>query len=159
MNDLINVGFISGPVGLKGEIKIVSQERFLDRLLKIGNKIYINNNEYLIKTSRLFKNNYIISLDGYDNINLIDCFLQKNIFIKKSESSLNKNEYLYSELFGFKIIDNQKEIGVVQEILLNKNNSFIKSGKLIIPIIDKYIEKIDLDNRIINVKNSKELML
>ena len=159
MNDLINIGFISGPVGLKGELKIISQERFLDRVFKIGNKVYVDGSNYIIKTARIFKNNFIISFDGYENINLIDAFLQKDIFIKKSECSINKNEYLYSELFGFKIIDNQKEIGAVEEIFLNKNNAFIKCDKLIIPLIDNYLEMVDLDKRIIYVKNSKELML
>lgn len=159
MNDLIKIGIISGPVGLKGELKIISQERFQDRLFKVGNRIYINNKEYIIKTSRLFKNNYIISLEGYESINLIDDFLNQEIFIKKSDSFLKKNEYLYSELFGFKIVDNQEEIGIVKEILLNKNNAFIKCNKLIIPLIDKYLELVDLDNKIIYVKNSKELML
>ena len=50
MNDLIKIGIISGPVGLKGELKIISQERFQDRLFKVGNRIYINNKEYIIKT-------------------------------------------------------------------------------------------------------------
>ena len=159
MNDLISIGFISGPVGLKGELKVISQERFLDRIFKTGNIIYIDNIAYIIETARLFKGNYIISLEGYENINLIDVFLNKDIYIKKEDSLLNENEYLYSELFGFKIIDSQEEIGIVKEILLNKNNSFIKCDRLIIPLIDKYLVKIDLKNKVIYVKNSKELML
>ena len=159
MNDLISIGFISGPVGLKGELKVISQERFLDRIFKTGNIIYIDNIAYIIETARLFKGNYIISLESYENINLIYLFLNKDIYIKKEDSLLNENEYLYSELFGFKIIDNQEEIGIVKEILLNKNNSFIKCDRLIIPLIDKYLVKIDLKNKVIYVKNSKELML
>ena len=159
MNDLIKIGIISGPVGLKGELKIISQERFQDRLFKVGNRIYINENVYIIKTSRRFKNNFIISFEGYENINLVNDLLHKNISIKKSECQINDNEYLYSELFGFKIVDNQKEIGIIEEILLNKNNAFIKCGKLIIPLVDKYLEKIDTNNKVIYVKNSKELIL
>ena len=57
------------------------------------------------------------------------------------------------------IVGNEKEIGTVEDLLYNKNTVFIKSGNLIIPIIDKYFESVDIEKKIIYVKESEELML
>jgi 16S rRNA processing protein RimM len=137
MNNLVWVGSSAGPVGLKGEIKIITDINHQDKIFKVNNKLWINNVSYIIKTVREFKHNYIVSFEQFDDINQIDLLLHQDIFMNKEDIGLDKNEFLFSEIINFAIIDNQKKIGVVKEILLNKKDYFIKDGSLIIPMIDK----------------------
>ena len=157
MTDLVYVGFITGPFGLKGELKISSDSNHLDKMLKAGNELFIDGQRYILKKYHLHKG-HLITLEGYEDINLINDLLKKEVYIARDSINLKENEFLYVDLLGCKIVD-ENEIGIVEDILYNKNNIFIKSGNLIIPIIDKYFEKFDTKEKIIYVKNSKELML
>lgn len=159
MDKLISIGFITGPFGLKGELKIISDENHLDKIFKIGNALYIDNNKYIIKTYRLQKNHHLVSFDGFEDINKIENLIKKNVYINKEDLSLENNEYLYIELYDLDIIDNNEIIGKVEEILFNKTTTFIKSGNLIIPMIPKYFDKVDLKNKKVYVKDTKELIL
>lgn len=159
MTDLLYLGYISGVFGLKGEVKLITDETHLDKILKPGNHLYIDNKEYTLVNYHYHNNHHLVTFDGFEDINKVDELLKKDVFFKKSEISLKDNEYLYIELIGFDIIDDNQKIGVVEEILFNKKCTFIKSGNLIIPLIDKYFEKVDLANKKIIVNNSKELML
>lgn len=158
MTDLVYVGFITGPFGLKGQLKVSSDSNHIDKIFKIGNKIYIDNNEYVIKDYHLHKG-HLITLEGYEDINKINDLLKKEIYVSRSSLELSDDDYLYIDLLGCKIIDNEEVIGIVEDLLYNKNTIFIKSGNLIIPIIDKYFEKVDTKEKIIYVKSSKELVL
>ena len=156
---MINVGFISGPFGIKGEIKVISNVNHLDKIFKIGNSLYINNQKYIIKNSHIHKNNYLLLFNELDNINKLDNILKKDIYIKREDINLNNNEYLNIELINCKVIDN-KEIGIVKEVLFNKKDLFIKlNNNIIIPLVDKYLVKVDINNKIIYVKNSNELKI
>ena len=156
---MINVGFISGPFGIKGEIKVISNVNHLDKIFKIGNSLYINNQKYIIKNSHIHKNNYLLLFNELDNINKLDNILKKDIYIKREDINLNNNEYLNIELINCRVIDN-KEIGIVKEVLFNKKDLFIKlNNNIIIPLVDKYLVKVDINNKIIYVKNSNELKI
>ena len=158
MTDLVYVGFITGPFGLKGELKISSESNHLDKVFKEGNILYIEGKEYILKRYHIHKG-HLITFEGYEDINKLDPLLKKEVFIKRSSLNLCDDEYLYVELLGCKIVDDGQVIGTVEDLLYNKNNIFIKSDNLIIPIIDKYLEKVDIRKKIIYVKGSKELIL
>ena len=159
MNDLIWLGKTAGPVGLKGEIKFISDNNHLDKLLTPTSILYIENKEYVIKTSRVFKNNYIISFDNYESINLIDSLLNKDVYIKRVDTNLSSDEFLYSELLNYSVYEDDKLLGKVEEILLNKNSILIKCDGIIIPLIDKYVDHIDNNQLKVFIKDIKELRI
>lgn len=159
MDNLLYIGFISGCFGLKGELKVISDSNHLDKVFKINNYLYIDNNKYKIINYHMHKNYHLITFEGYDDINKCDNFIKKDVYVNKNDLNLKNDEYLYIELIGFKIVDEGEKIGVVDEILLNKNTTFIKSGNLIIPLNAIYFDRVDTSNQTIYVKNSKELCL
>ena len=158
MNDLVYVGYISGPFGLKGQLKVITDSNHLDKIFVVKNTLYIDNNPYQIKSYQFHKH-HSITFEGYEDINQVDNLIKKDVYIKRCDLNLGINEYLLNDLLGCKIIDNNKEIGNVEDVLLSKHTYFIKSGELIIPMIDKYIERVDTKDKIIYVKGSKELIL
>lgn len=150
------IGYLSSPVGLKGEIKVLSSENHLDKIFKIGNIVYLDNKEYTIASFRVFKNNPIISFKEYEDINLINDLLKKDIYINRDNIVLDSNEYLYSDLENINVFVN-KNIGKVEEILLSKNNPIIRVGELLIPLNEHFISNIDLRKKILYLKNVEEL--
>lgn len=158
MNDLVYVGYISGPFGIKGQLKVISDSNHLDKILNVGNKLVIDNNEYLICNYHFHKH-HLVTLEGFEDINLINDLVKKDVYIKRSEIKLNEDEYLYADLLGCTILSEGNKMGVVTDILYNKSTIYLKSDNLIVPIIPKYIEKVDTKGKIVYGKNIKELVL
>ena len=159
MDEIYYIGFISGPFGIKGEVKLISDTNLADKVFKVGNKLYIDDVAYKISNYHIHKNNHLITFEGYEDINKLDNFFKKDVYVNIKELNLNDDEYLYVELLGYKIVDNDIELGVVEDILLSKKDFYIKNGNLIIPMIPTYLIKVDKINKIIYVNNTKELRL
>lgn len=155
----IYVGYITGPFGLKGEVKIKSDINHTDMIFKSGNKLYIDDETYIINTVRYHKDNYLILFNDLDDISKVENLFKKDVYINRDEFNLSDDDYFISELYNLEIYESNVLIGKVEDILLNKKNIYIKSNDLIIPLIDKYIEKIDVKSGKICVKVVGELRL
>ena len=44
---LLYIGYITGPFGLKGEVKILSETNHKNDIFKVGNSLYIDNKKYI----------------------------------------------------------------------------------------------------------------
>ena len=96
----------------------------------------------------------VIKFLGIDDISLTDEILKKEVYVNRNEINV---DYLLIELMNMDVYDNDKLIGKVKEILLNKKYNYIKVHDIIIPITNNFIEKMDFENNIIYVKNMGDL--
>lgn len=152
---LVFIGYITGPFGLNGEVKIVSETNYKNEIFKVGNNLYIGGSPYKIISTK--KNNKY-EIIGFENINSIektDFILKKEVYVNKNE--INISSYLIGELPLASVYDNKVLLGKVSEVLYNKNCTYIKVNNLIIPLIDNFIEKIDINKSAIYVKNIGDL--
>ena len=85
---------------------------------------------------------------------VLDEILKKEVYVNRNEINV---DYLLIELMNMDVYDNDKLIGKVKEILLNKKYNYIKVHDIIIPITNNFIEKMDFENNIIYVKNMGDL--
>ena len=151
----INVGKLVNTHGLKGEVRILSKFRHKKNVFIKGMKLYIGKKkeEFTINTYRFHKIYDMVTFEGYNNINDVEYLKGLNVYI--NEDDLNLDDGIYSgKLIDFKVICEDKEIGIVTEIIDTPANEVIRVGeKILIPYVDEFIEKIDLDNKKIYVKN------
>ncbi len=147
---LLYVGNITGPFGLKGEVKILSETNHKNEIFKVGNSLYIDSKKYVIEGVKQNPKGEIIKFSNINDISQTDEILKKEVYVDKDDLSV---EYLLVELINMDVYENSKKIGNVKEILLNKKYNYIKTCDIIIPITDNFIEKIDFENSIIYVKN------
>lgn len=158
----IYVGRINSFHGIKGELKILSDFEYKDRVFKKNVEVFIDDEEHIITSSRVHKNNYLVTIDGLYDINLVNDFVHKDLFIDRDILKLRSNEYLSNELIGFSLYDNDEMIGEVINIVYNVNSKFLYvSGtkNYYVPIIDEYIDVIDIKEKKIYTKGGKELIL
>ena len=141
---LLYIGYITGPFGLKGEVKILSETNHKNDIFKVGNSLYIDNKKYIIESVKQNPNCEVLKFLGIDDISLSDEILKKEVYINRNEMNMD-------------VYDNDKLIGKVKEILLNKKYNYIKVHDIIIPITNNFIEKMDFENNIIYVKNMGDL--
>lgn len=162
MNEMIYIGKTVSTFGIKGELKVISDFEKCDKAYKIGNKVLINNIEHVISGIRYHKNYILLEIDNLKNINDILKYVGFNIYIKRVDLHLEKNEFLYKDLINSDVIDEDgSNLGKIIEIesgtsLLIKVNG---SKKFYIPYVDEYIIKFDLNNKKLYTKNAKDLIL
>lgn len=161
MNEMIYIGKTVSTFGIKGELKVISDFEYCDRAYQVNKKILINNIEHVISGIRYHKNYILLKIDNLNNINDILKYVGFNIYIKRIDLGLKESEYLYKDLINSEVIDDDNtKLGKVIEVL-NGNNVLIKvkgSKEFLIPLIDNYISKFDLNKKILYTKNAKELI-
>ena len=161
MNEMIYIGKTVSTFGIKGELKVISDFEYCDRAYQIDKKILINNIEHVISGIRYHKNYVLLKIDNLNNINDILKYVGFNIYIKRIDLGLKEDGYLYKDLINSEVIDDDNtKLGKVIEIL-NGNNVLIKvkgTKEFLIPLIDNYISKFDLNKKILYTKNAKELI-
>ena len=161
MNEMIYIGKTVSTFGIKGELKVISDFEYCDRAYQVNKKILINNIEHVISGIRYHKNYVLLKIDNLNNINDILKYVEFNIYIKRIDLDLKECEYLYKDLINSEVIDDDNtKLGKVIEVL-NGNNVLIKvkgSKEFLIPLIDNYISKFDLNKKILYTKNAKELI-
>jgi len=154
------LGKIIKPHGLKGEVKIFSHTDFASSRYKKDHVVfYLDNKEYKpLTVNSFFKYNLfdVVSFKEYPSIESVKELLGKEIFIKKEDASLPKNYYHYSSLIGCNVIENNKVIGKVIEVIDFPANFVIRckndKKKFDIPFVDEFILNVDINKKEIKVK-------
>lgn len=157
--DKVYVGKISGFHGVKGELKVVSDFDFKDRVFKSGFPLIINGEVLKVSSSRVHKNNYLITLNEIFNLNDVDKYIGLEVFANRCDLHLSDGEYLLFDLIDFSVYDEDVFLGKVKNIVYNKNNNFLYVENFYIPLIDVYIKSVDLVNKKIETINGKDLII
>ena len=114
----VYIGKIVNTHGIKGELRILSDFPFKDKVFIINNNIYIEDELHTIKSYRVHKNYDMITIDDYNNINDVLKYIKKDVYVDKTSLNLNDNEVLDSELINYKVIDNNGNSGIIKEIFM-----------------------------------------
>ena len=161
MNKLL-VGKVVGTHGIKGEIKISPFTEISDKVFKENNILYFDNDkEYKIKSVRFHKDNYLVLLDNFNNINDILFLVKNKVFINRDDV-LTEDEYVLDDLIGFEVVDSDKSYGFIKDYEINNSYAtFLVEGdkKLYLPNVLEYVQKIDLKTKKVYTKNVGDLII
>ena len=155
-------GYTTMTHGIKGELKCYTTFEQKEKVLTKGFPIYIKEVRHEITSARPHKNHYLITIDHLKDINLVEDYRNQNIYIDRMDLHLKEEEFLFSDLVGFSIIEKEEILGIVQDILYNKSGIFLEvknEKKYYIPWQDAFILKVNTKNKQILVQNTKGLML
>lgn len=151
----IYVGKVVNTHGIKGEIRILSNFEYKDKVFKINNHLIIGNKSYEIKSHRIHKGYNMVTLDDYNNINDVLFLLKKDVYIDEEELFLDDNEVLDEELLKYKVLNNKGEVGEVLEVFFaSETNKIIRvkfDKEYLVPYREPFVVKID--------KNKQELVI
>lgn len=153
---LIKYGKIVKKHGLSGEVKVFpfSGELYsFDKLSALFLSLKDSNpKKFLIERKRYHKNLVIVKLKGIDTPEEAEKLCGYAILIDSNElPDTEDDEYYWFQLIGLKVTTEDNEfIGTVsslldtsaQPILVVKNNS----REFMIPMVDKFVKEIDLEN-------------
>jgi 16S rRNA processing protein RimM len=165
---LIPVAKILTTHGLKGELK-VSPLLFHSEILFQIKKFYLTKDKKnLLEVENIRKGpGYNIYLIKFKNIDFEEAqhLANQTLYAELEElPELEENEFYYYQIIGCKVKDKNGNLwGEVKEImpmgeydlLLVKNE---EGDEFYIPLVEEYIEEIDSKNRVLLVKDIKELV-
>ena len=145
--DKVYIGKIVSTHGIKGEIRIISDFPYKDKVFKIGNKLIIDDKEYEIKTYRVHKHYDMVKLDEYNDINDVMFLMKKKVYFDKNNLLLNDNEILDEELINYEVLTTTNKRGIIKEIFLaSKENKILRvlfDKEVLIPINSPMIKEIN----------------
>lgn len=157
--NLKRLGVIVNTHGIKGEVRIISNFEYKDRIFIPGNSIYLNNNEELkIDTYRKHKNYDMITFNNITDIRDVLRYKGQSVYYDKDKLVLNDNEYLDDDLINLDAYYNNTLIGKIDNIELNGNKKLFVINNKLIPYNDNFIESIDIPNNKIILKNLEGLI-
>lgn len=152
----VYIGKVVSTHGIKGEIKILSDFQFKDKVFVIGNSLIIDDVNYIIKSYRVHKGYDMVTLNDYNNINDVLFLLKKKVYFDKEHLNLSEFEVLDSDLLSYKVLTEDGRCGIIKEIFFGGvNNKIIRVSfekDVLIPMNSPMIVKIDKEKKEVVVR-------
>lgn len=160
----IKIGKIVNTHGIKGELKLISNFKYKDKVFKKDFAIYIGKDKIkeVINTYRPHKQFCMITIYNYDNINQVLKYKGLDAYALKEDIVLNQNNYLDEDLIGLSVVCDNKEIGIIDRIENYPHQDLIVVKSLqkeyLIPYVSDIINNIDIKEKKMVIKNIKGLI-
>ena len=156
MEDLLQVGIITSTHGVRGEVKAYPTTDDPRRFRRLKEVVLDTGKEKMnleIEGVKFFKQFVILKFKGLDNINDIEKYRQKSLYVtRKNAVRLQRDEYFIADLIGLKVQDEDgKELGTVKDVIETGANDVYEvemaDGKsLLLPAIKQCILNVDVEN-------------
>ncbi len=157
MEDLLQVGAITSTHGIRGEVKVFPTTDDVNRFKKLKEVVLDTGKEQLtlqIEGVKFFKQFVILKFKGIDNINDIEKYKGKSLFVTRENAvKLKKDEYFIADMIGSTVEDEEgKVLGTLLDVMqTGANDVYIvedENGKeLLFPAIKQCVLKVDIEEK------------
>ena len=155
MESLLRVGVITSTHGVRGEVKVFPTTDDMNRFKKLKTVILDTGKEHKtlnIESVKFFKNMVILKFKGFDNINDVEMWRQKDLLITRGQAvKLSPDENFIVDLIGLTVMtDEGEKLGVMKDVLQTGANDVyivkMADGKeVLLPAIKDCILNVDLE--------------
>lgn len=157
MEDLLQVGVITQTHGIRGEVKVFPTTDDVNRFKKLKEVILDTGKEKLtleIEGVKFFKQFVILKFKGFDNINDIECYKSKSLFVTRANAvRLRRNEYFIADLIDIEVFDEDDQpFGVLTDVMeTGANDVYVikmtDGREVLVPAIKECILSVDIEGR------------
>lgn len=161
MEEVLQVGIITAPHGVRGEVKVYPTTDDPMRFKRLKQVILDTGREKLtleIEGVKFFKKLVILKFKELNDINDVEKYRQKSLYVTREQAvRLGRDEYFIADLMGLRVLDEQeKEIGVLEDVIETGANDVyvitMKDGReLLLPAIKQCILQVDVGAGFIKV--------
>ena len=161
MEDLLQVGIITSNHGARGEVKVYPTTDDPRRFRRLKEVVLDTGREKInleIEGVKFFKQFVILKFKGLDNINDIEKYRQKSLYVtRKNAVRLQRDEYFIADLIGLKVQDEDgTELGTVKDVIETGANDVYEvemadGRSLLLPAIKQCILNVDVENGMMQV--------
>ena len=157
MEDLLQVGVITQTHGIKGEVKVFPTTDDVRRFKKLKETILDTGKEKItleIESVKFFKQFVILKFKGIDNINDVEKYRQKNLYVTRANAvRLRRDEYFIADLIDIEVYEeNDKLLGVLKNVIETGANDVYEiemtdGREVLIPAIKECVLSVDVEDR------------
>ena len=161
METMLRVGVISSTHGVRGEVKVYPTTDDPERFLDLEEVILDTGRERLplkIENVKFFKNMVILKFKGYANINDIEKYKGRGLYITRDQAvELGEDEYFIADLIGMSVVaEDGTVLGTLADVMpTGANDVYVvrtENGKeLLIPAIKECILNVDVEERAMRI--------
>ena len=161
LNDLVSIGKIIKPYGIKGQIKFkLYNER--SKVLKKGIHVWLEKEEdfqfFKIDSINYNSSHPIIKLNKFNSRDKAEKFRECVLYVSKTILPNDENEIYFIDFIGCEIYDQNKSfIGIAKDVLHFKENNHVmiiqnKNKEFLIPIRNDFIKLFDVDKKCVVIE-------
>ena len=156
------IGKIINTRGLKGEVKVNNYSSFLKQRYKVGNEVFLSNDEVNFVTKKIthvsVNNGFVyLSFEGINDIDMANAYRDYNIYCSSDELNESGDVYHFLTLKDMDVVYNDKVIGKVSDIESNGVQDLIRvsigNKSILIPFMDHFVVEVDVKNKKMVVDN------
>lgn len=161
MEDMFQVGIITSPHGVRGEVKVFPTTDDNNRFKKLKECYIEYKNELMpvkAKGCKFFKNMVILKFEDFDNMNDVEKFRQCKILVDREHAvSLDEDEFFVADLLGMQVVDeDMNPLGELTDVIeTGANDVYVIKNKqgdeILIPAIKDCILDVNMNERIMKV--------
>lgn len=156
MEEMLKVGVITSTHGVRGEVKVFPTTDEAGRFKRLKEVVLDTGKEKLsleIEGVKFFKQMVILKFKGLDNINDVEKYRQKSLYIHRKDAvRLKKDEYFIADLIDIPVYEeNGGRLGVLSDVMTTGANDVYvvkrdNGGReLLIPAIRQCILSVDVE--------------
>lgn len=168
MEDLLKVGVITTTHGVRGEVKVFPTTDEAERFLEID-YVFLDTGRELkkleIQNVKFFKNLAILKFKGIDNINDIEMYKGRDLWIPREEGQeLEEGEYYIADLIGMDVVlEDGTAFGTLKDVMeTGANDVYVidtkDRGEVLLPAIRECILDVNVEEGVMTVHLMKGLL-
>lgn len=157
MEDFLKVGVIASTHGIRGEVKVFPTTDDAKRFEELTYVLLDTGREKLrleIAGVKYFKQFAILKFKGIDNINDIERYKGKGLWVPREEGQeLYEDEYYIADLIGMKVyLEDGSFFGTLKDVIETGANdvysiSTEQCGEVLIPAIHDCVLDVDVEEK------------
>ena len=153
--DLIKIGKITAPVGVKGEVRVYPYTDKQTRFSAIK-ELFVGNKEAVIESVRYQKDMVVLKLDICPDRNAAESLRGKELFLDRKDLwEIPEDTYFVRDILGSEVRDEDgNTVGTLSDVIQNPAQDIYvikdENGReSMIPAVKEFIKDVDTDNKVI----------
>ncbi len=166
-SDLLLVGKVIRPHGLRGLLRITTYSESEDSSLQAGTVFFKTVlgeiRKHAVISLKAHKNVFLMKLKGLESRDKAEEYKSAEILIEKESLAQKDDAYFWHELLGLEVyLEDGKFLGTITQIIPTEGNDIyvVKNGKreVLIPAVYDVIKEIDLEYKKMTISPNEGLL-
>lgn len=167
MEDKFRVGVIANTHGIRGEVKVFPTTDDPQRYRDLKKVLLDTGREFItleIASVRFHKNLVIVKFKGIDNINDIEKYKGKDLYVLREDAvPLEEGEYYIADIIGASVVtEDGKSFGTLKDVLETGANLVYvvehQGKEVLLPVIPDCVKEVNVEEQRITVEILKGLL-
>lgn len=155
MEERFQVGVITSPHGVRGEVKVyptTDDPRRFKRLKEVILDTGKGDEILKIEGVKFLKKLVVLKFEGLERPEDVERYRQKSLYVTRENAvKLGRDEYFIADLMGLRVLDEDgSEIGILREVLETGANDVYRieladGRELLLPAIKECVLRVDVE--------------